>query len=453
MKIHFIGIGGASLSKLALIYKSMGFDVSGSDRTKTYTTEELERLGVILFYAHKKQNVWGAELIVYSDAINKQNPELIEANKLHIPVIDRKTALNNIAKLYKNVIAVCGCHGKTTTSALLVNALKKTYPQSHIGGELTSGLNENYYNSVVKATQNQNFFVSEACEFKRNLLGLNPNYIIMLNIGADHLDCYKDIDDIENTFLTFAQKLKSNSKNVLFYNADDERVTRVAKNAECRAVSFGINCPATYTATDIKLLPNGISFNFCKKGKKIKTLTCHLFGKHNVLNVLAVASVCDYFKENKIAKVNYSAQIKKFVGVKRRFERLSDFNGNVLIHDYAHHPTEIEASILAAREHFKRPAVVAFEPHTYTRTQALWNEFRTSLSKADKAYLLKIYSAREKRITGITSAKLAEGLKNTEYVKSYDELINKLSAIKNSTILILGAGSIETVAHKLVNNN
>ncbi len=451
MKIHFIGIGGASLSKLALIYKSMGYDVSGSDRTETYTTNELKNLGINVFYEHKKENVFNCEMVVYSDAINENNPEIISAKHLGIPLISRKVALNLIANLYDKTLAVCGCHGKTTTTALLSYALKSLKPQMHIGGEINNiGLTQNYYNDVVKASKSKKVFITEACEFKKNLLELNPNYIVMLNIDADHLDCYKNLDEIKDTFLTFAKKLENNTSNVLFCNADDKNTMEVAKLTNCKKITFGINNSADYTAKNINLSNNGLTFDLYYENKKIKNISCKLYGKHNVINVLAVCSVAEYFKTKHHSLFNYKNKLKEFKGVKRRFEILGEKNGNLVIHDYAHHPTEIIASITAAREHFNKPIVIAFEPHTYTRTQSLWNEFKQSLSLADYGYLLDIYSAREEPIENITSKNLANEINNITYVESYEKCKEMLSKVKNSVILILGAGSIENLAHELM---
>lgn len=452
MKIHFIGIGGASLSKLALIYKSMGHEVSGSDRTKSETTSELQNLGIDVFFTHKKENVINKDAIIFSDAIDNNNPEIIEAKLKHIPLISRKEALNLISSLYTNIIAVCGSHGKTTTTALISSCFKPINPQTHIGGEINGiGLNEKYYKQVKLANIHKNVFITEACEFKKNLLSINPSHIVLLNVDADHLDCYKDIDEIEHTFLEFAQKLEDVKNSVLFCNIDDKRVQNISKLVKCNVITFGLNSNAEYTAKNIVLHDDGIKFDLYHFNTKIKTISSKLFGRHNIYNLLASCVVCEHFKTTYSKLNNYSNYIKKFSGVKRRFEFYGKLNSNVVIHDYAHHPTEILASIKTVKEHFKNNVIVIFEPHTYTRTRGLWNEFRDTLSQADLTYVLKIYSAREKPIKGITSSNLVKGLKNVIYVKNYEDCIEKLKEIKNSTILILGAGSIENLAISLKN--
>ncbi len=455
MKIHFIGIGGASLSKLAIIYKSLGYNVSGSDRTQSYTTDELSALGITIFFSHKKENIKNCEMVIYSDAIDSNNEEIIEAAKCGIPLVSRKEALNLIANMYNNVIAICGCHGKTTTTALLSTALNKLCPQTHIGGEINNlALTNKYFKQVIKASKNKRLFITEACEFKKNLLALNPNFIIMLNIDADHLDCYKDINDIKQTFLNFAKKLEGKQESVLFCNFDDKLVKEVANQTKTKIISFGLNDNADYTAKNIVLNDKGITLDLYYKAKKIRTIKSKLYGRHNAYNILASAVVCEYFKKlHPLKLINYSNNIKNFTGVKRRFDILGKSNTNIIIHDYAHHPTEISASIKSCREHFKKPVIVAFEPHTYTRTQGLWKEFIASLSEADKTYLLDIYSARENPIEGITSQKLAQEIQSCEYIESYEKCIEALKNHKDSILLILGAGSIENLAYSLIKNN
>lgn len=437
-KVHFIGIGGVSQSKLALMLKNNGYIVSGSDREKSKVTDFLQKNGIKIFIGHKKENVIGADIVVYNGAICDDNAELVQAKKLSLKIIKRSEALAKVASKYKQNIVVCGCHGKTTTVGLISYAFLEKEPQMHLGGDLTGK------NFEISASRD--FFITEGCEFQKSFLALKPNVCVMLNIDADHLDCYKDIDDIESTFLQFSKQIKKSG--CLIFNGDDARCKRIGESFYENKLSFGFGKKCDVRAKKIKFNNGKIRFNLIFKGKFVKKIEAKLFGKHNVYNLLATCALCLHFGLEK-----FDENLKKFDGIKRRMEFVGKLDNANVYHDYAHHPTEIKASIKASKLAFKKGVVVVFEPHTYSRTKSLWENFSVCFEGAKKVFLLPIYSAREKPIKDITSKNLAKGIKNCTYVEKIDDLKNELKKFKNKTILILGAGSIEKVAHKIVDKN
>lgn len=435
MHFFFIGILGVSQSKLALILKNFGCKVSGSDRSTGENKELLERNGIKVYTGHSAKNIKSAQIVVYNGAISDDNVELKAAKKNSLVLVKRSALLATVANMYKHSVAVCGSHGKTTVTGLLAYVLKGLCPQMHIGGDLM--------NKPFEISPNRGLFVSEACEFKRSFLDMTPSVSVMLNIDADHLDCYKDIDEIEEAFLTFANQ----TKNVIVYNYADERVSRVVKRAqetrkELQSISYGTD--GDFSAKKIKQTKKGLSFVLCFQGKAVNKIVAKLFGLHNVENILA--SIATAFVFGIFPTVALS-HLSSFGGVKRRMEFLGKLSSNIVIHDYAHHPKEIVATIKATKKHFGKKVIAVFEPHTFSRTQALWEDFVTCFGEAEYTYFLPIYSAREKARAGITSQILSNSVKRAEFVDTKEQLKGKLSKYKNRIILIMGAGSVEKIAY------
>ena len=432
-KIHFIGIGGVSQSKLALMLKNFGFEVSGSDRQDSTEVKELRSKGIKVFVPHNKNAVDGADVVVFNGAISEDNPELNRAGELGLKIVKRSQMLAKLSRLYKESVAVCGSHGKTTTTALLNFVLEEFEPQMHIGGNLIG--------VPFEVSNKKDLFVSEACEFQKSFLDMSPDYAVMLNIDADHLDCYAGgIEEIESTFLQFAKQVKK----VLIFNNEDERAKRVARKAKhLKTISFGKG--ADVEAYNVRQNKKGLRFELFYKGEFVCPVTVKLYGRHGVLNTLAACAAAIVFGRQDICE-----KLKNFAGVERRMQFLGKLKDNVVVHDYAHHPEEIAASIKAVRQHFRKPVVAVFEPHTYSRTKALWDDFTKCFNGAESVYLLPIYSARERALPGITSSNLADAVSGSSYVSNKAELIKKLENYEKCIILVMGAGSIEKIAHGLV---
>lgn len=443
-RFYFVGIGGISMSAMAFFLHQKGFAVSGSDLAKNDEVVKLQRAGIIVFNSHKKENIKGSNVVVFSSAIGEDNEEILEAKKQNLIIMKRAELLGIIARCYETVIAVAGSHGKTTASGMLVETLKcaKLNPSYHIGGVLQDN-NSNY------SIASNKYFVVEACEYKDNFLFLKPDYALVLNIDSDHLDYFKDLDGVKNSFLKFA-KLVQNPKNVIA-NADDKNSALILKFSS----TFGVKNNADVMAKDIQeYRPGYYSFNVLYGSKNLGKIKLNILGKHNILNALAVIQIALKLGiDFDVAKVG----IENYKGVKRRCEFIGRVNGAEVYHDYAHHPKQIEKMILTFKKierQKKGRVIVVFEPHTYSRTKFLFDDFVFSLSLADIVVLAPVYSARELPEMGYNSLKLYDALKSKNksvyFGKTYDEIKLEVErqAEKSDTVLVLGAGTIENLAYK-----
>lgn len=443
--IHFIGIGGISMSGLALLALNGKIQVSGSDIKSSATIKKLKKLGAKIFLSHSEGNVKGQDLVVFSGAIKPDNVELVKAKELGVPCIERSVYLGYVSRQYKTSIAVAGTHGKTTTTAMVakcfIDALLN--PSVHLGGEVE------FLDGSVRT--GANYFISEACEYRKSFLKVKKDYSILLNIEADHLDYYKTIANLHNAFKKFA----STSTNLITpyelakkYHFTNSNVTTVSLTNE----------NANYFVKNIQLLAcGGHSFEVYKDGNFYYNFTLNLIGEFNVLNSLCVIALCDAIG---IDKLSIYQALLTFKGVKRRFENLGCVNNAQVIHDYAHHPTEIQKVVAGFRAFYKGELIVVFEPHTYSRTKALIKEFTEVLSsdKIDKVIILPTYSARESKQDGLTGKDLANEIAKIKKTCSYmsvgtarKNLLEK-SFSANTAILFVGAGSIGNFAHSFVEN-
>ena len=425
--IHFIGIGGVSMSGIAEYYLKKGFKVSGSDRKKSRYTDRLERLGVKIYEGHNADNLKDAQAVVYSDAINGENPELIYAKDNKLFIMDRATALNSICKNYNDVVGVCGCHGKTTTTCMLAhifNSAKLNFT-AHIGGEDLS-----FGNFVYKG---DDLFLSEVCEFKKNLNKFTADYAVCLSTGVDHMDCYESIGELKNTYLSF---IKRGYKSIICKN--DEFLK---DNVQNNSTSFSFCEDGDIFATRVKSKNGKYSFDCIIKGKKYGRIKLSVLGKYNILNALASIS-CAYEMGVKFKYIKKG--LKNFKGVKRRFENIGYFCGAKVIADYAHHPTEIEETLKLCREVKKGKLFVVFQPHTYSRTIFLKDEFISVLKGVENLSLYKTFSARENYIYGGSACDLSKDLEKSEYFEDLASLLDSLKykVKKGDLILILGAGDL-----------
>ena len=445
-KIHMIGIGGVSMSGLAEILKNKGYIVSGSDMNQTNLTKTLIENNIPVYFRHNEENVKGADAVVYTAAIKKDNPEYAYAEKNNIPLIERSVLLGEITRMFNNTIAIAGTHGKTTTTSMLSVAFldNNMDPTISVGGEIPE-INSNY------KIGNSEYFITEACEYVESFLTLSPHCGIILNIEEDHLDYYKDINHIISAFNKFADKIDNSG--YLLINNDDKNCHAISSNA--KIIPFGIDTPSKYMAKNIEYGMEFTTFDFVEDDKKICTIKLKVPGKHNVYNSLACLSVCKLYGLNIEEAAN---ALSIFTGAKRRFELKGTKNGILIYDDYAHHPSEIKATLKAAKSKKKNKIWCVFQPHTYSRTKALLNEFSESFYDADNVIITDIYAAREKDTGEIHSKDLVDKIsvtsKNAIYMKDFESIIKYLNenASENDLIFTIGAGNVYKIGEELLNN-
>ena len=447
-QIHFIGIGGISMSGLAEILLGRGFSITGSDAKKSPLTESLENKGVKVFYGQSASNILPeTQLVVYTAAIHPDNPEYACAVSRGLPMLTRAELLGQIMKNYGTPIAVSGTHGKTTTTSMLSQVLLEAEkdPTITVGGILPSiGGNIRVGSSEI--------FVAEACEYTNSFLSFYPRISIILNMDADHLDFFKDIDDIRSSFRRFASLLPEDG--TLIINADTPEYRRITDGLNCRVITYGLVNEADYMAYDITYDKYGRpSFKVRKNGRPAGSYYLKVPGEHNVSNALSVIAAAGILAipDDKVVK-----GLGSFTGTDRRFQLKGEIGGVSIVDDYAHHPTEIAATLKAAESYPHRTLWCVFQPHTYTRTSSLLNEFAEALTLADHVVLADIYAAREKNDIGISSQDLQEKIleKGTpcEYFPTFDEIENYLlSHCESGDLLItMGAGDIVSVGEHLL---
>lgn len=445
--IHFIGIGGISMSGLAQIALQNGYRVSGSDRTRSSITDKLEALGAVVFEGHDAKNVAGADLCVHTAAVKSDNPEMQEAVKNNICLIDRAEFLGAVMKNYNVAVGVSGTHGKTTTTSMLAHALINADldPTISVGGEL------DLIDGNIR-TGGSNCFVTEACEYTNSFLKFYPTIALITNIDEDHLDFFTGgISQIRESFRAFAE-LTRDKGNVVALGSD-ENVQLALKDSNLNITTYGIEKAYDYYPENIVYKAGYPSFDVYKNGE----LRCHIDlnvpGDHNILNTLATVAVCDLIG----ADIEKTARgIESFKGTRRRFERKGEINGAIVLDDYAHHPTEIKATLKAAREFPHNKIYCIFQPHTYSRTRTLWNEFVESFDDTDELIMTHIYAAREP-FDGVTRPeKLAEdiikrGVKAT-YIDDFDEIAEYITknASEGDIVFTMGAGDVTEIGGKIL---
>lgn len=438
--IHFIGIGGISMSGLAEIMLEKGFSVSGSDREGSAITEKLQANGATIYIGHNKDNISGADLVVHTAAVHEDNPEMAEALKKGIKRIDRAEFLGAVMKEYKYSIGVAGTHGKTTTTSILAHALINADldPTVSIGGEL------DIIGGNIKAGKSQ-YFLTEACEYTNSFLKFFPNVAVITNIEEDHLDFFKGIEDIRNSFRSYALLTKPNGYVVAW--GEDPEIIKTLDGTDCNIIYYGLSDKFDIYAKNISYNGGYPEFDVFKKGDFLCHISLNVPGKHNILNTLASIAVCDLYGVD----IDMAARgIEGFSGTHRRFEKKGKVNGADIIADYAHHPTEIRATLSTAKTFGKNKIWCVFQPHTYTRTRTLWQDFLTCFEDADHLILTDIYAARESFDGVTTSEKLAEEIKNTTatYIKEFEDIVNflKENVSSDDMVFIMGAGNIINLA-------
>jgi UDP-N-acetylmuramate--alanine ligase len=448
--IYFIGIGGVSMSGLAQILLQKGLKVSGSDMKKSPSTQRLEKLGVNINYGHKYENILDSiDLVVYTAAVKEDNPEIMAAKDKNITVVERAVLLGSIMDNYSRSIAVAGTHGKTTTTSMVSEILlaADADPTITIGGTLST------INGNIKVG-NSEYFVAEACEYHDSFLKFDPFVAVILNIEAEHLDYFKDINQIRTSFKGFAQNTSPSGYVVI--NSADPAVEYITKDLKSSVVTFGIDKEKSmWYPENIVHNENGTnSFDIYFEGRFMGHANLNIPGDHNILNALAAcaASTAVGIKMSSIIK-----GLEHFTGTNRRFQYKGTFNGVTVIDDYAHHPTEVKAT-LAAAKHVKHETLwCIFQPHTYTRAKALLKDFGKAFEDADKIIVADIYAAREKDTGLIHARDVAEEIKlngkNAQYLGDFNSIIEyvKKEAKPGDLLITMGAGDVYTVGESLIN--
>lgn len=450
-RIHLIGIGGTSMSGIAEILKNWGFFVTGSDTHASDVTKKLSDTGIKVVIGHEPQMVEKANLVVYSAAIKDTDPELVRARELGIKTVERKVILGEITRGFRNTICISGTHGKSTTTSMVSMCFLegKKDPTIQVGAELEQ-IGGNY------RVGNSENFILEACEYSESFLSFSPKAEIILNIDNDHLDYYKNIDNIVEAFIKYIELLPDDG--ILVYNVDDEHCAHFSKYTKAKSLTFGINIKnANYIAKNIEFDDNGFpSFDVYHNNTFYKSFSLSVPGKHNVYNALACIALCDEFG---IDKEDIKAGLKKFHGAGRRFEYLGQVNGAKVYDDYGHHPTEITAVANALKKKKYNHSWVIFQPHTYSRTKNLLDDFAKCLTNFDNIIVTDIYAAREANTFDVSAKDIVDKIenlgRNAYYIPNFDDIIDfvKRNVKKDDIIITQGAGTITQVGHKLVENS
>ncbi|MDO5397694.1 MAG: UDP-N-acetylmuramate--L-alanine ligase [bacterium] len=445
--IHFIGIGGISMSGMAQVALTKGFKVTGSDRTESAITDKLAARGAVIHIGHSAENVHGAELVVHTAAVHEDNPEMKEAHRLGIRLVDRAEFLGAVMKEYSHAVGVSGTHGKTTTTGMLAHALMyaDTDPTISIGGEL------DLIDGNIRCGHGD-CFVTEACEYTNSFLKFFPTIALITNIEEDHLDFFSGIEEIRNSFRKFAELTRGKGSVVAMW--DDDNVRKTLENAEgLDIITYGMSDSYDYYPADIEYKAGFPSYDVMHKGKKVCRLELNVPGEHNVLNSLAAVAVCTLME---IEPETAARGIETFKGTHRRFERRGTINEAIVIDDYAHHPTEIKATLTAAKAFPHSRIITIFQPHTYSRTRTLWDEFVRAFDDTDELIITHIYAAREV-FDGITRPEnLAAEIKsrgvNAVYIEEFDDIVNKIQseARKGDIIFTMGAGDVTEIGYKII---
>lgn len=448
MHIHFIGIGGISMSGLASILLNQHFKVSGSDAHESELTKQLEAEGAILYYGQRASNLDDTpDLVVYTAAIHPDNPEYAAAVAKQIPMLSRAELLGQMMHNFKTPVAISGTHGKTTTTSMdsYIFLEADMDPTISVGGILDA------IGGNIRVGGHDTF-LTEACEYTNSFLHFFPKISVILNIDADHLDFFKDLDDIRHSFRKFAQLLPDDG--TLIVNSEIEHLDQLTKGLTCKIVTYGMDASSDYYASNITFDEFAHPSFDCYKGDTLLGhFVLHVPGIHNVSNALASIALADQMG---VSMEHTRIGLEKFGGTKRRFEKKGEIGGVTIIDDYAHHPTEIEATLHAAHNYPHKKLWCVFQPHTYTRTKALMDDFAKALTLADHVVLADIYAARETDTLGISSSMLAEKVNAlggcADYFDSFDKIETcLLENCKPGDVLItMGAGDVVKIGEKLL---
>lgn len=435
--VHFIGIGGVSMYSLARLTLLSGATVSGSDREDSDRLRELRLLGAKISVGHRAENLSGANLVVYSQAISMDNPEILYPKRVGIPVVSRAEYLGAVMLDYKNRIGISGSHGKSTTTAMLDSIF------THAGVNLTvlSG-SDLPIGSPFRLGAN-GVMIYEACEYKDSFLRFAPTISAALNLELDHTDYFADIDALKLSFT----KALSRAENFAIVNRDDENLFSITKDIKTKIITFGSSEGSDYRYSITAFRDGGFDFTVSRFGSIIGNFELNIPGVFNVSNATAaIALAIEYGIDVDVIK----EAIRSYSGIAGRLEYIGRRYGRPVFYDYAHHPTEIYASIGALKIYTHQPLTVVFKPHTFSRTKALWREFCNSLSLADHLIITDIFPARESPIEGITSERLASEIKNAVYSPD-DSVISAIDHYTQGAVVLMGAGNFDKIKKEIIN--
>ena len=440
---HLVGIGGVSMSSLADVLHGMGLAISGSDTNESKNVQSLRAGGIPVTIGHAAANITDdVEFVVRTAAVHDENPEIAEARRRGIPVFERTQAWGAISKDYKNALCIAGTHGKTTTTSMCTHILMAAEqdPTVMIGGTLPL-LNAGHrigHGSTI---------VMEACEYYNSFLSFYPTVAVILNIEEDHLDFFKDLDDIKRSFRRFAERTPINGTVVA--NADDPNTMDTLRGIAREVITFALEQPADVTAQNIEFIGDTSHFDVIWQGEKLTDVTLHVPGRHNIKNALAAiaAALC-----LGISPTAIKYGLAGFNGAGRRFEFKGKYNGADVYDDYAHHPSELKALLDTVELLGYKRTILVFQPHTYTRTAALFDDFVRQLRRPTVAVLAEIYAARETNTIGISSAALAAQVAGSLFCPNFQELENTLRVLAQpgDIVLTVGAGDVYKVGERLV---
>ncbi len=446
--VHFMGIGGISMSGLAEILLREGFTISGSDMKESTLTKQLEEKGVRVFYGQVASNISSEiDLIVYTAAIREDNEEWQAAKEANIPMLTRAQLLGQIMDNYAKSIAVSGTHGKTTTTSMISQVLLEanTDPTITVGGILSA------IDGNLRVGQS-NVFISEACEYTNSFLNFRPKYSIILNVEAEHLDFFKDLEDVRNSFKKFAANTRAEGATII--NGEIDNYEELVEGLPHQVLTYGFDPRFDFYAENIRFDERACGiFTAMHKGKSIMNVHLNVPGMHNVSNALATIALATLME---LPTEEVIVGLRKFGGANRRFQYKGEINGITVIDDYAHHPTEIQATLNAAANYEHKRLVLVFQPHTYTRTQAFLNEFAEVLSQADVLVLAEIYAAREKNTLGISSKDILALVKEKGcecyYFPTFAEIEAFLSknCINGDLLITMGAGNVVEIGESFL---
>lgn len=453
-KIHFIGIGGIGMSGLAELLQNWGYEITGSDAHHSENILRLEKSGIRIFIGHHRENLKDADAVVYTSAVKADNPELQKARKLGIPAVKRAKMLGEILRTRPNSIAVSGTHGKTTTTSLLGHIFTEAGRDPIIiSGGVIKGLNTNVRIGAGDT------IILEADEYDRSFLQLYPTHILITTIDEEHLEIYGNMDNLTGEFTNFANRIPFYGK--VIANEDDKYIRTILPNLTVPVGTYSISEATELNAKNLVLHHSASRFDVFRYKEKLGTLNLPIPGRHNIQNALAAISIS---LEYGIDFDTIRQAMATFSGVERRFEILFQNDDLMLVDDYAHHPSEIKATLKAARQGWRRRIVAVFQPHLYSRTQKLYREFAEMLQLADVIIVLDVYPAREKPIPGVSGQLIegilrTKGIPNVHYIQKLSDVPDTIKSIykPGDMIITLGAGNVntilETVKKDLVSND
>ena len=439
-KIHMIGIGGAGMYPIAEILITKGKEITGSDNNVSDKTEKLKKKGVSVIMGHYPENVEGADLVIYSAAISKDNPELVSAAQKGIPTLERSFALGALTREYNNVIGVCGTHGKTTVTSMITQVLYENEfsPSAVIGGNLP------VINSYGLAGESD-IFVCESCEYVDTFLKLSPDVAVVLNIDEDHMEYFKTLDRLKQSFVAFCDMAK-----VAIVNGDDQNTVDAMKNTKAKVITFGLGEDNDYCAKNVVYhTKTAGEYDLYYNNEFVSHIKVSAPGKHNIINSLAAAAACHYVGAS---GEQIAGAIPNFTGAGRRFEILYKDEKITIADDYAHHPKELEVTLSSAIKMGYNKVIAVFQPFTYSRTKLLFDDFVKVLKIPDKCLLTEIMGSRETDTLGMSSSMLCEQIENCECFDSFESIAKRALELaeENDLIITLGCGDIYKAANVMI---